>query len=472
MKTVKRASDTRFEKASIETRLAGGMGARAAKQGSEALLRRAVMTCLLWEDLFYESGASVARNIEKLVAEVEPNAVYNIALEAKFEQKLRHVPLYIAVVMAGLDTHKHLVSSLLAQIVERPDELAETLAIYWKNKRKPVSAQIKKGLAMAFGKFNEFQFSKYKGNRNDIKLRDVLRIVHPKPNSQEQSLTYKRIATDTLSVPDTWETQLSAGADKKYTWERLISERKLGALAFLRNLRNMKEAKVSQSLIIEGFSKLNPKWLLPLHFLSAAKYAPEYEQELEKLMLRMFDGQEKLPGLTVFVVDVSGSMDSHVSGKSEMSRYNVAKAMAMIAGHLSEKFILYATAGSDSAGVHKTVRVTPRSGFGLMDAINNVGRLGGGGIFTRQCLEYIRNDLGDLNPDRILVFSDSQDCDRVNKTPQPFAKNNYIIDVSAHKNGVNYETSKWTAEISGWSEHFVKFILAMEGVSLQQDEEE
>ena len=32
------------------------------------------------------------------------------------------------------------------------------------------------------------------------------------------------------------------GANKREVWERLLAERKLGALALLRNLRNMEEA--------------------------------------------------------------------------------------------------------------------------------------------------------------------------------------------------------------------------------------
>ena len=189
-------------------------------------------------------------------------------------------------------------------------------------------------------------------------------------------------------------------------------------------------------------------------------------------MLKMFEGQTKLPGLTVFIVDVSGSMGSGISDKSGMSRQDVANAMAMIAGHLSEKFVLYATAGNDWTRVHATERVAPRRGFGMLDVINKAkGHLGGGGIFTRQALEYVKSDLGDVTPDRILVFSDSQDCDIKNKVPSPFGKTNYIIDVSSHAHGVNYD-GVWTAEISGWSENFVNFILAMEGASLQQEDED
>lgn len=473
MKTVRKASEERkFISKSVDRRLAGGFGMRGAKQDAEALLRRAVMTCLLWENLAYESGSSVAKNIRELIPQVDPETVAQIAVEAKLVQKLRHVPLYMAAVMAGLETHKHLVANLLENILVRPDEFAEFLAIYWKSKRVPVSAQIKRGLANAFNKFNEYQFAKYRGNRNEIKLRDVVRIVHPKPRTQEQSVLFRKIVEDSLATPDSWETELSAGKDKKQTWERLIAQRKLGALAFLRNLRNMNSVGVSKKLIREGIEQLNPRWLLPLHFLSAAKYAPEYEQELENLMMKMFENTPRLPGHTVFVVDVSGSMNQVISDKSEFTRLAVAKAMAMIAANLTEKFTLYVTAGSDGMGRHKTIRVAPRRGFGTIDAITSKEReAGGGGIFTRQCLEYIKSDMGDVVPDRIIIFSDSQDCDRVNKTPKPFGKRNYIVDVSAHKHGVNYE-GIWDAEISGWSEHFITFIMAMEGINVEQEGEE
>jgi 60 kDa SS-A/Ro ribonucleoprotein len=44
----------------------------------------------------------------------------------------------------------------LERVIQRPDELTEFLAIYWKDGRQPLSAQVKKGLARAFRKFNEY----------------------------------------------------------------------------------------------------------------------------------------------------------------------------------------------------------------------------------------------------------------------------------------------------------------------------
>lgn len=470
MRTSARPIDHRIDK---EVRLAGGYGPYAAKQDPEALLRRSVMACLLWEDNFYEDGVSNTENIRKLIPQVDPQVVFDIAVEARTKQKLRHVPLLIAREMARLDTHKHLVGKLLPQIIRRADELAEFLAIYWKERRQPLSKQVKKGLAEAFHNFNEYQFAKYDRDY-EIKLRDVMFLVRPKPRSQEEAELFKKIATRTLATPDTWEVALSSGADKKETWERLIKERKLGALAFMRNLRNMEQVKVDPKVIKLGFDTINPQWLLPLNYFAAAQYAPNWTREIEELMLKGFAQAPKLPGYTIFIVDVSGSMRAGVSSKSKFSRLDAASAMALIASETCERISIYATAGDDLKRLHRTEKLRPYRGFALCEEIRGaLRRLGCGGIFTRQCLEFIKEQER-VTPDRIIVFSDSQDCDypdrRIPKPcriPKPFGTKNYIIDVSSHSRGINYK-GLWTAEISGWSEHFLDYIFAYEGLEVAE----
>jgi hypothetical protein len=466
MKTNKKATDYRVDRSE---RLAGGYGVYAAKQDAESLLRRSVMTCLLWEDNAYIDGVSIAENIKNLIPQVDPEKVYDIAIEAREKQKLRHVPLFIAREMSKLDAHKGFVGSLLPKIIKRADELAEFMAIYWKNGKQPISNQVKVGLARAFHNFNEYQFAKY--NRDDeIKLRDVLFMVRPNPYQKVE--LFKKIANNELAVPDTWEVALSSGKNKKETWTRLITENKLGALAFMRNLRNMEEVGVSRSVIQNGFDKINPKWLIPLNYFAAAKHAPNWEREIESLMLRGFSQSPKLPGYTIFVVDVSGSMGSAISGKSSFTRLDAATAMALIASESCEHISIYATAGDDARRKHDTKIIRPLRGFALCDIIRkSTGDLGGGGIFTRQCLEYIK-ERESVKPDRIIIFSDSQDCDYADKqVPNPFGSKNYIVDVSSHSHGINYK-GIWTAEISGWSEHFLDYIFVYEGLSVCESEED
>lgn len=458
-------------------RLAGGYGPFVAKQPAEQLLRRAVLSCLLWEDMAYESAVGNAENIASLIPKVDPLMVAALAHEARVHQKLRHVPLYIASEMLKHDSHKGFVGELLPQIITRADQITDFLSIYWKEGKKPLRAQAKKGLAESFHNFNEYQFGKY-DREGAIKLRDAMFLVHPVAKDDEEHSLFDRIAKRTLKVPDTWEVALSSGADKKATWTRLIEENKLGALAFLRNLRNMKDAKVDHNVIRQGFKTVKSQMLLPLNFWSAAKYAPEFVSDINEMMLRMYADIAKLPGYTIFVVDVSGSMSAAMSGKSELRRMDAAFAMAVLANELCEKVDIYATAGSDGGRSHKTAKVDyPKRGFHLADQLRQYDyyskspfQLGGGGIFTRQCLDYIKTKTSQ-KPDRIIVFSDSQDCDSdKSKLPSPFGVNNYICDVSAHKHGINYK-GVWTAEISGFSEQFLNYIAALEGVNNGVEEE-
>jgi len=221
-------------------------GAQAARTTPEQQLRRSVAACLLWEDSFYESGEDIAKRIASLIPLCRPEFVAACAFEARTKMKLRHVPLLLVREMARLPQHKALVGKLLPDVIQRADEITEFLALYWKSGREKVSKQVKLGLAAAFLKFNEYALAKY--NRDGaVKLRDALFLCHAKPDTPEREALWKRLIDGKLVTPDTWEVALSGGADKKATFERLMAEKQLGALAFLRNLRNMKQAGVSDA---------------------------------------------------------------------------------------------------------------------------------------------------------------------------------------------------------------------------------
>jgi hypothetical protein len=144
--------------------------------------------------------------------------------------------------------------------------------------------------------------------------------------------------------------------------------------------------------------------------------------------------------------------------------------MAMLAINQCEHYEIVTTAGNDGSriGKHKHIQY-PQKGFGVFKQLV-MDQLGGGGIFTRQCLEWCKTNVSD-EFDRIIVFSDSQDCDEPDRRiPKPFGIYNYICDVSSNKHGINYKGA-WTAEISGWSEHFLTYIAAYEGLenNFQED---
>jgi len=438
-------------------------GALASRISPELQLRRSVMACLLWEDNFYVDGQKVGDRIASLVQDVAPEKVAQIAIEAREQQKLRHAPLWVVRAMAKSNKHKAHVSCVLPIVIQRADELSEFLSLYWKDKKQPISKQVKKGLARAFIKFDEYGLAKYNRN-NDIKLRDVLFLCHAKPQNAKQAALWKKLINDELTTPDTWEVELSTGKgeNKKESWERLLTENKLGALALLRNLRNMEQTGVSDTLIRKALRECNPVKVLPFRFITAAKYAPKYEPELEQLMFKSCAALPRLKGKTIIAVDVSGSMQGRLSSQSELNRMDTAISLAMLLRELCEEVVIYATAGNDATRIHATELVRARRGFALhKEVMEAASRLGGGGIFVKQCMDFLYQK--EKNADRVIVICDSQDCDLVNKpdSANAFGKHNYLMDISAETNGVGY--SKFIV-LNGFSEALVNFVAQNEAL--------
>ena len=257
-----------------------GAPARAFSPRDE--LKRALMNCFLWESQFYEDGVSIADRIKALVPLVAPDEVAALAIHAHEEMKLRHAPLLIIREMARHATHRGLVADTLARVIQRPDEMTELLAIYWadalgpmqQRKRQPVSAQVKKGLARALTKFDAYQLAKYDRD-GAVRIRDVLFLVHAKPKDADQEKVWKQLVAGELPSADTWEVSLSAGADKREAFERLIAQKKLGGLALLRNLRLMQTAGVPRETIARaGRDAGRSHPALPLHHGGALRARP------------------------------------------------------------------------------------------------------------------------------------------------------------------------------------------------------
>ncbi len=428
----------------------------------EQALRRSVMSCFLWEDNFYEDGVLIGERIKQLADKVSLATVCAMAVEARTVHHLRHVSLWLLISAIEKGRGNTLVADTIAKVVQRADELAELLSMYWKDGKKPLSAQLKKGLAKAFQKFDAYALAKY--NRDStVKLRDVLFLCHAKPKDDAQAELWKSLVGNTLETPDTWEVALSSGANKKEAFERLLTEGKLGYLALLRNLRNMVEAGVETTLVKAAITaRKGANNVLPFRFVAAAKVAPVFEAELDSAMLGILSQERKLPGKTVIVVDISGSMRSALSAKSQMTRMDAACTTASIIRELCEDVSVYATAGNDGRRVHATKLVPARHGMALTDAITGMySVLGGGGIFLKQVMDYINEHEKII--DRVIVITDEQDCanhpEDMPKNALPLGTTRYMLNVGNNKNGIGY--GKWT-HIDGFSENVVKYIAEIE----------
>ncbi|MGB3630161.1 MAG: TROVE domain-containing protein [Terracidiphilus sp.] len=424
-------------------------GARARVITPEQALRRSVLSCMLWEGEFYEDGVQIAGRIQELVPQVASEKVAALAVEARERMKLRHAPLLLVREMARHASHRGLVAETLARVIQRADELSEFAAIYWAQGRQPLSAQVKKGLAAAFGKFDEYALAKY-DRAGAVRLRDVLFLCHARPVDEAQAALWKRLVSNELLTPDTWEVALSAagrgeGANKRAVWERLLAERKLGALALLRNLRNLHQAGVSEEMVLTALAAVKTDRVLPFRFLAAARSAPQWEDALETAMFRALAGRAgSLAGHTVLLVDVSGSMEAPLSRRSEMRRTDAAYGLAIRLREIAEKVTIYTF--SDHAQL-----VPSRRGMALRDALDKSQPHSG--TMLGAALKHVESESRGF--DRLIVITDEQSHDNV---PAPRGKG-YVINVASNRNGVGY--GAW-AHVDGWSEAVVEYIAELE----------
>lgn len=415
----------------------------------EQQLRRAVLSCLLWEDQFYEDGKTIAERITEVASGCSPEVVAELAIEARSSFNLRHVPLLLLSVIARTASKTSLLSETIPKVVQRADELAELLAVHARvngvtpdKVKKVISAQMKKGLAVAFQKFNEYALAKY-DRAGAIRLRDVLFLCHAKPRDAEQDALWKRLISNDLKIPDTWEVEISATKDKKASWTRLLTEGKLGYLALLRNLRNMQQAGVDDDLIKEAIlaRRGGAERVLPFRYTAAARAAPSFEPWLDLAMLEAIKELPRFDGDTVVLVDVSGSMDYKLSDKSDLTRMDAAATLASIVNGRVKLF-------SFSEDV---IECPPRRGMAGVDCIvksqrHSSTRLG-------KALELIYKT---VKHDRIIIITDEQSHDKV---PAPVCDKAYVINVASYQNGVGYGSY---IHINGFSEQVLRYIQEIE----------
>ncbi|MGM9693383.1 MAG: TROVE domain-containing protein [Alloprevotella sp.] len=355
---------------------------------------------------FYETPLEQVNRVSQLVSKVDPVFVAKLAVYARREMYLRSVPLLLLVELAKVHNGDDLVSRAVEKVVMRADEIAELLMCYqWRNsqvlaengecsagsckccdssapsadkaehgaaaapqkKLARLSHQIQVGLQKAFNKFDEHQFAKYDRDGNEVKLRDALFLVHPKAKGEAQQEIFNKIANKSLSVPYTWETELSALGQQvfdsdearqqafKEKWTELIESGKLSYMALLRNLRNILEAGIDDEVLksvaerICNADEVKRSKQFPFRFLSAYKELKNVTSLQTSQLLTALENAVGVSAANIqgfasdskilLACDMSGSMEQSLSTRSKVMLYEVGNMLAMILKSRCDKLI-------------------------------------------------------------------------------------------------------------------------------------
>ena len=473
--------------------------AKAYNLTPEVELYTAVVTTSM-NDKFYEGAGDGVSRLRALIAKNNPEFVAKLAVYTRNFMYMRSVPLVLAVELAKQGSGNNLTFKTVKGVVQRADEITELLAYYQlANKRtgtkklNKLSKQVQKGLSDAFNRFDEYQFSKY--NREaEIKLRDALFLVHPKPANDEKQNLFNKIAEGQLATAYTWETELSALGQVKYQnaearatafrakWEELIGSGKVGYMAMLRNLRNIMEAEVSWGHMRKACDLLsNPDAVLkskqiPFRFLAAYREIKVMKSDYVSMVLNALEDAvaasvKNINGFdenvrVLVACDVSGSMQKTISAKSKIMSFDIGLMLGMLIQSKCKRVV--------TGMFGNTWKIINMPNRGILANVEEFyEREGEVGYSTNGYLvidDLIRNK---VKMDKVMVFTDCQLWDSNNsgadmqklwnkyKAMVPGAKL-YLFDLAGYGNTPVRPLQNDVFLIAGWSDKVFDMLDAIE----------
>lgn len=297
--------------------LAGG---KAYKKSNEMQLASLLLTSF-GDDKFYQKENETYNRLERLIEACDKEFVAKAIIYARKEFGMRTITHIAASMLAKHIGGATWGKSFYDKVVHRVDDMLEIIACHISRKQKVTNA-MKKGFASALARFDEYQLAKYKGEGKNVKLVDVVNLVHP-VQSEKNNGAIEKLINGELKSFDTWESELSAvGSDieaKRDVWRRLLAENKLGYFALVRNLRNiillgnkgLKEMAFNAMLDEKSIKR---SMLLPFRFSTAYDEMAKIDSEAMRVVSRACEiacnNVPKLDGKTLIALDVSGSMSN------------------------------------------------------------------------------------------------------------------------------------------------------------------
>lgn len=405
----------------------------------------------LAEDKFYESAVERRNRITGLVKTVlaEPdgrNWLEQMIPWLRHTANMRTAPIILLGEMAacGAQNMRGLVSSTLS----RADEPAELLGYWLQFHGRSLPAGLKRGIAdSAVRLYTERNTLKWDGQSKAIRFGDVIDLTHPIPATPEQSVLFKQLLDNRhnrdggpneelnllrvdynlqrLHVDDR-RNALSIAINNGWSWERLAgwlpggmdSEAweavipNMGYMALLRNLRNFENAGVDKRVLQSIAVKLasaeevaNSKQF-PYRFLSAylATESVTFSSALEQALELSLSNIPQLKGSSLILIDTSGSMQSPMSARSQVSCLQVAALFGVALSKTAESVdtILYATDSME-------YKINPKaSTLRTMEALQKeCGKIGYGTNTHGAIRKYLRP-----GHTRVIILTDEQSHDK------------------------------------------------------------
>jgi hypothetical protein len=438
----------------------------------------------LLEDTYYEEDVEQLRKLVRRferAAEADPEYPLRLAAYARQELSLREVPQVLLVLSANHEATKGHVRAYAPAVIRRADELSTTVAVQLSLFGKPIPKPLKTGVADAFHEFDRYQFAKYRGERREVSLVDVMNLVHPRPETPEEEAIFERLAlgdlddhpdVEPLEPPETWEVVISERGNTADAWRDVLP--RMGVFATIRNLRNMLEAGLDGEEILdeETLEAARASKVYPFRFYQAYRAVVEagvVDNHVEAWLSEAVDataenGPDAL-GDTFVAVDLSGSMTARLSDRSTMTYRQIS---AFFGAVLARKGADVGAFASSFERVH-CHRETP-----TLEAVEKLRAAQVGGATNGWTVLDALAEAGDAY-DRVVLLTDMQlwdstrggertvkgEFERYRAEVAPGARL-YEVDLSSYGHLATPEGHEGVYRVSGWNDRILEFIVNAE----------
>lgn len=384
------------------------------------------------EPTYYERDeARQARFVQAIHRCVSEDAgwVARLAAFARDKMQMRSASVVIACeyVKAGGPNGRAVINAVCV----RADEPAEVIGYWMSRYGRQIPKAVKRGVSDAARRlYTERSVLRYDGQRSSVRMGDVLELAHVKPTDEAQSALFKYLIDSRHKREDAKgpggiaevEAWVAAGAavdalPRLMSWERLSTYTKMdapaweavipqmGAMALVRNLRNFDEAGISDAAVdlvvsrLQDEDEIRKSRQFPYRFYTAYREVKtlRWGPALERAIKHATKNIPAIPGSTLILTDVSGSMSGSYGSRATVAPWEVAGVFAGAAAQACEKarVVAFATQAAEMEPVGDILRFMPL----LAQAMNRLG--GGTNIYQALAAAY-------QGEDRVIIFTDMQ----------------------------------------------------------------
>lgn len=456
-------------------------GHPAYKMDDKERLVSAVLTTMFGEPKFYGSTDSDIVKLATDCAKRDPQFLSNLAIYARCEANMRSVSHVLTSIIAR-EAHEF-TRYTFQHVIVRADDILEIFACYKQMYGKPFPNALKRAVADRMQTISEYEYAKYNRNQ-EITFKDVLQIAHPKPKTVEVDEIFDAIINDNLRTPYTWEVELSKRGNNAEVWNELIASNKLGYMAMLRNLRNIKNSGADIKPVLKRIGNKNAaikSKQLPFRFFSAYKRLEQdgcmdndIRAALDSALTASIENLPRLNGRTLIAVDVSGSMSCTISRNSRVRCCDIGSLLGVMASRMCEDAVVMFFNSGRSASWYWDASFGDSKGytikrFGKYDSIIDAAvknAFANGGTDMHLPFKWaLEEDRATRPIDRVIYLSDNEcnrgkgivqaDADKYRREKNP---NLWVHAIDLQGYGAQQFCGKQTNIIAGWSDEVLSFI--------------